>query len=88
MFKFQVKGRDKKVKCTCISQVRASAYAYLIFLLYCNAIIIMIEILYYYYYYACHGNGKWLLKVTSFEKYVFKLKIEPVSICICPCFHK
>ena len=33
------------------------------------------------------GDTKWLLKVIRFAKYVFKLKIEPMPMCICPCFH-
>ena len=30
--------------------------------------------------------AKWLLKVIHFKKYVFKLKIESVPMCICPRF--
>ena len=33
------------------------------------------------------GDTKWLLKVICFEKYVFKLKTEPMPMCICPCFY-
>ena len=32
-------------------------------------------------------DAKRLLKVNRFERYVFKLKIEPEPICIYPRFH-
>ena len=32
-------------------------------------------------------DAKLLLKVTCFEKYDFKLKIEPMPICNCPHFY-
>ena len=32
-------------------------------------------------------HTKCLLKETRFEKDVFKLKIEPVLMCMCPHFH-
>ena len=72
---------------TCMIQLCAFAYAYSMISLYYIVTIIMvgkfiatalITVLVY---------TKWLLKVTCFEKYVFKLKIEPMLMCICPCFH-
>ena len=31
--------------------------------------------------------AKWLLNITCFEEDIFKLKIEHVPMCMCPCFH-
>ena len=33
------------------------------------------------------GYTKWLLKEIHFGKYIFKLKIESIPMCVCPYFH-
>ena len=87
MFKLQIKERDKNDKCTCIIQFCASAYTYSIISLCCTTTIIMIGNYFVTTLISILKDAKWLLKVNRFEKYIFKLKIEPMSICTCPRFH-
>ena len=43
--------------------------------------------LYYYCYYTCLKGCQVIVKSNRFEKYIFKLKTEPMPMCTCPCFH-
>ena len=68
-------------------QLCASAYAYFIISLYCTISIIVVGNFSITALIPILGDGKWLLKVTHFEKDDFKLKIEPMLMCNYPYFH-
>ena len=87
MFKLQVKERGKKDKCTCMIQLCAFAYAYSTISLCCTITAFMIGRWATTTLISIAKNAKWLLKVICFERYIFKLKIEPVPVCTCLHFH-
>ena len=88
MFKLQVKERNKKRQVQLHDSIMCTAYAYSMISLRWMVTIFMIGKYVITALISVVRDAKWLLKVIRLERYIFNLKIEPVLIWICSCFHK